>query len=386
MGRDDTNGLDGGRRRTGDGGGHDECVDRASPGVAWSAPDGESGARATDARTDGVDDGSTAELTIVTPIAAPAPTALPTTVPTTAPAPETTAPKNETPAPPPTAPKVEPKPAPKEQPTPVAFTATLGTGYLDSSPMKQVVHGTATAGTKVLVTSAYGHVTAVAGEGGAWEAHLKMYDVPGGTNVRITATATGFPETYEFWVARPAPVVKAFTAAIAATYLDGDPIKVVFQGQGTPGSVVTAASEYGSVETAIGAGGSWELKLKMAGVPAGATVGMRITDGSSGTVKEFSVTRPAAPAPEYHFKASAAFADCDDDPPYNEYWGLAAPGSTVTISSPYGGTQVVADGAGNWSARVEFPSAPVGEKFQVVLSNSANPHTFSFGFQRLPAP
>ena len=322
------------------------------------------------------ENGTMIELTIVTPHAAP----VPEPKPEPEPAPDTTV-AVEQPKPEPTP---EPKPEPKEQPpAAVDFTAALGAGYPDASPMKQVVHGTATPGTKVLVTSAYGHSTVEAGKGGTWEAHLKMYDVPAGTDVRIAVTANGFSQQFEFWVRRPHPAVKPFTAGIAATYLEGDPIKVVFQGTGTPGSKVTASADYGSAGAVVADGGGWELRLLMHAVPAGTNVGIRVTDTSSGATKDFTVTTPHTPAPTHHFKAHAAYTECDWTPPYNDYWGTATPGATITIGSPYGGTQVSADQAGAWSARVEFSTAPVGEKFQVSVTSSKNDQVFTFGFKRI---
>jgi hypothetical protein len=325
------------------------------------------------------EDETTIELTIVTPAAEPEPTP-DTTVAAEEPEPKAEEPKAEEPKT--EQPKTE-QPKTEQPVAAVPFTASLGASYADASPMKQVVFGTATPGTKVLVTSAYGNTTVEAGSKGGWEAHLKMHDVPGGTDVRITVTASGFGQEYEFWVRRPMPEAKPFTAAIAATHLEGDPVKVVFQGTGAPGSKVTASADYGSADTVVSGSGHWELKLMMSGVPAQTNVGIRVADAASGTTKDFSVTTSAAPAPKHHFKAHAAYEDCDETPPYNEYWGTAAPGSTVTISSPYGGAQVSVGESGAWSARVEFPSAPVGEKFQVSLTNSQDGHSFTFGFMRI---
>lgn len=325
------------------------------------------------------EDGTVVELTIATAATQPSPkTDTATTV-----APEPPEPKRE----PTTAPKPkEPTPTDEPPPTHVEFTAALGTGHADATPMKQVVYGTATSGTKILVTSAYGHVTTTAGPGGAWEALLVMYDVPARSGVRITATASGFAQQHEFWVHRPAPDVSEpapFTADIGETYLDGDPVKVVFRGTGRPGSKVTATADYGVADAYVSGAGSWELKLKMFGVPSGTTIGITVTDVASGAAKQFSVTTPDAPTTEHHFKAQAAFSESDATPPYNEYWGTAAPGSTVTIGSPYGGAQVTVDQAGGWWARVEFPAAPIGETFQVTVINSADDHSFSFGFKRI---
>lgn len=304
------------------------------------------------------------ELEIHTPVAEEPDPEPPATTVAEDPVPETTEPK---------------------QPDPVEFTAKLGPSYNEAQPMKQVLFGTATPGTRILATSAYGHVTVYAGEKGNWEAHLLMYEVPGGTNVRITATASGFPQEYEFWVERPAsePQPIAFTADLTAAYPEANPMKAVLHGRGTPGSEVRAGSEYGVAEAVVGEKGNWELVLEMHEVPAGTTVGIRVTNTKSESVYEFAITK--AGAPSYELRAEAAFVECDSTPPFNEYWGTATPGATITINSPYGGKQVTAGELGKWEARVEFPDAPVGTMFEVSITSSKDGGTKVFPFKRVEA-
>lgn len=277
----------------------------------------------------------------------------------------------------------------KEEPQFVEFTAKLGTSYASASPMKQVLYGTATPGTKILATTAYGHVTATAGEKGNWEAHLKMYEVPAPSNVRITVTASGFAKEFEFWVERPAPEPQpdpdpvAFTADMAAVYNEVDPIKVVFHGTGTPGSVVRLGSDFGVAEVVVGEKGKWETHLRLYEVPAGRTVGIRATNTASEQVFEFSVTKPETVT--YDFTANAAFTICDTNPPFNEYWGTATPGSTISISSPYGSKNVTAGELGKWDARIEYPDAPYGVWFDVTITSSKDGGTKVFEFKRVEA-
>jgi hypothetical protein len=80
-------------------------------------------------------------------------------------------------------------------------------------------------------------------------------------------------------------------------------------------------------------------------------------------------TTAAAPAT---FSASPRYGSCEEDPPYDEYSGIATPGATITITSPYSSTaQTVADGSGNWFLRVEFPTSPVGSPFTVSASDGS---------------
>jgi len=72
------------------------------------------------------------------------------------------------------------------------------------------------------------------------------------------------------------------------------------------------------------------------------------------------------------FSASALYGSCEEPIPYDEYSGTAAPGATITVTSPWSTTgTVTADGNGDWWIRIEFPSAPVGEHFDVRVSDGA---------------
>lgn len=268
----------------------------------------------------------------------------------------------------------------EEEPEPVRFTAELGRGDVSAQPMRQVVFGTATPGTSVLVTSAYGHVFATAGERGGWEAVLLMREVPAGTNVRITVTATGFPQEYEFWVAKPAGEEVRFTAERGAVTVDGSTVVTHLAGAGTPGSEVRAGSDFGVAEMIVGESGRWELDLVMRGVPAGRTVGIRVTNSQSDRVYEFSATRPAE---AYDFTAEPAWLESDATPAFTEFGGTATPGATITVASAYGGGSVTAGEAGRWGIRVEFPEAPIGVEFEVRITSSLDDGAKTFGFRRV---
>lgn len=89
-----------------------------------------------------------------------------------------------------------------------------------------------------------------------------------------------------------------------------------------------------------------------------------------------TTTAAAAPIP---FSAEARYGSCEEDPPYDEYSGTAAPGATVTVTSPWNATATTtADGSGQWFLRVEFPDAPVGEVFQVTTTDGSSRTVFDF--------
>jgi hypothetical protein len=256
--------------------------------------------------------------------------------------------------------------------------------------MTQVLHGTATPGTKVLATSAYGHATATAGDRGGWELVLKMYEVPAPSAVRVTVSAdTGGP-THEFWLERPAPEPKPepqdvpFTAQRGDVRHDGELTKVVLYGTGQPGSGVLASSEHGAEDARVGEKGQWELHLELWDIPAGHEALVRVTNNASEQVFEFVVDGPESePEPKrIDFTADAALAESDRTPPVNEYWGTSTAGAKIRITSEFGGATVHSDDEGRWDARVEFPDAPVDVTFVVRITSTKGEAVYEFPFTR----
>ncbi len=281
-----------------------------------------------------------------------------------------------------------PEPAPEPEPEPVEFTAVLGTGHPAATPMKQVLYGTATPGSKVLATSAYGHATTTAGEQGGWELVLEMSEVPAPSAVRITVAVNGGGPTFEFWVERPAPEPEpepdyvAFTAERGDTYFDGELTKVVLYGTGRPGSGVLASSEHGAEDARVGDKGHWEVHLELWDVPAGHEAIVRVTNNASDQVFEFVVHQPEPEPEPVDFTANAALSESDRTPPVNEYWGTSTAGAKIRITSEYGGATVYSNGDGNWDARLEFPEAPVDVTFIVRITSSKGEAVYEFPFTR----
>lgn len=89
-------------------------------------------------------------------------------------------------------------------------------------------------------------------------------------------------------------------------------------------------------------------------------------------------TTTTAPAVAIAFHAAQAYGSCDEPVPYDIFSGQATPGSTVSVSSPYGSGSTTADGQGHWERKVEFPAAPRGETFTVAVSGLGGSTTFSF--------
>jgi hypothetical protein len=275
-----------------------------------------------------------------------------------------------------------PLPPPPPSPAPVEFTATPGSSNLAGSPMKQVWYGTATPGTVITASSEFGSAQATANSNGKWELALKMFDVPGGTDVRVILSANTSDNVYEFMLHRPEPapepVPSAFTVNLGSARLGGSPMKQVFYGTGAAGSVVHAQSEFGSVEAVVSPTGQWEMRLEMHGVPSGSDVGVRLTNSASESVFEYVLHRPVSEPVAIDFTANAALSETDANPAFNEYWGKSTTGAVITISSPYGSGEVTSDADGKWAARIEFPGAPVGETFIVRITSSKGTAVYEF--------
>ena len=308
------------------------------------------------------------------------------------PTPDTTLPpKPEQPKPePPKQEQPEPEPPkPPEQPAPIKFAVATGDPYNDATYLKRSFWGTAPAGSVVTVSSEWGSAEALAGSKGEWELRFVLTGVPDGKVVHVRVSANTGGAVYEYELVRddpaaePEPQPVAFTANLGAGYLDGSPMKQGLYGNGTPGSVVIASTEFGSADAVVNSKGKWEMLLKMYEVPDGTTVGVRVINKSSESVYEFGLVRPASEPQPIDFTAEAAFVECDSTPPFNEYWGTSTAGAKITISSDFGGKQVVSNGDGRWEARVEFPEAPLNETFMVTVTSSKGEAVYSFPLKRV---
>jgi hypothetical protein len=175
-----------------------------------------------------------------------------------------------------------------------------------------------------------------------------------------------------------------FTANLGADGSASTPMTQGFYGTAQPGSAIRIGSEWGVAETVAGPEGNWEATLVMPEVPAGTKVAVRITSSTTDKVHEFRLKRPGTSAPTtIDFTANAALTTTDATPAFNEYWGTSTAGAVITITSPYGGTQVESNVEGHWSARVEFPDAPVGGTFNVHITSSKGEAVYDFALTRV---
>jgi hypothetical protein len=157
-----------------------------------------------------------------------------------------------------------------------------------------------------------------------------------------------------------------------------------FHGMAQPGSAIRIATDWGVAETTAGPNGNWETTLTLGDVPPGTTVPVRITSSTTDRVREFTLQRPGTTAPtSIDFTANAGWATTDASPPVDEYWGNSTAGAVISITSPYGGAQVVSNPEGHWTARPTFPDAPVGVTFNVHITSSMGTATYDFPLTRV---
>ncbi len=87
---------------------------------------------------------------------------------------------------------------------------------------------------------------------------------------------------------------------------------------------------------------------------------------------------PTAPLVTVAFTATQTYGSCGEDVPYDIFSGWATPGTTVSISSPYGSASTTVGAGGHWERKVEFPSAPRGETFSVTATGLGGSATLLF--------
>ncbi len=154
---------------------------------------------------------------------------------------------------------------------------------------------------------------------------------------------------------------------------------VMFSGKAEPGSTVAS----GPFETKADAHGQWNIGLVLS---AGQNVATFSTTSTEGVETKESVTVHFKPKDSHNkhksgdgsFNASQHYGSCGDKLPYDVFKGKADPGTTVTVSSAYGGGTTTAGDGGYWKLKVTFEAAPVGVEFPVTVSDGSTTKTFSF--------
>lgn len=160
-----------------------------------------------------------------------------------------------------------------------------------------------------------------------------------------------------------------------------------FRGTTEPGATVFA----GEYEANVDGEGNWSIVLILS---PGANGARFVASDAAGNQTEARVTvhydvpepttttTTKAPEEEWEFTANSVYGFCEENPPFDVYWGTAAPGTPIYVESEYGSGSTEANGNGDWELKVFFPEAPAEVEFTVkVKDNKGN--KFLFGFQHL---
>ena len=186
------------------------------------------------------------------------------------------------------------------------------------------------------------------------------------------------------------PVVIEFTAKLGTDGRAKSPMTQGFYGMAQPGSAIRVASAYGVSETTADGNGKWKTTLTMVEVPAGTTVAVRITSNTSDRVREFTLERPAPPAPTaaVEFTAYLGANGQANSPMTQGFYGNAEPGSAIRIATGWGVAETVAGPNAIWEATLTMIEVPPGTTVPVRITSNTSDRVREFTLQRpgVPAP
>ena len=245
------------------------------------------------------------------------------------------------------------------------FTAHQRYEVVDGWPVVNYYWGTAKPGAEVHIGSEYGRGTTAANDDGKWEIRVEFPTAPCNEPFRVAAESGDHRK--EFKMTR-ACRVHEFTAHQRYEVVDGWPVVNYYWGTAKPGAEVHIGSEYGRGTTAANDDGKWEIRVEFPTAPCNEP--FRVAAESGDHRKEFKMTRACEVDVVLDFTAHQKYGECSEDVPYDVFWGTAAAGATITVESPHGRASTAAGEKGHWELKVEFPDAPVGEVFDVVVESS----------------
>jgi len=184
--------------------------------------------------------------------------------------------------------------------------------------------------------------------------------------------------------------VVEFTAKLGANGRANTPMTQGFVGTAQPGSAIRVASQFGVAEATADGDGRWETTLTMREVPAGAKVAVQITSSTSDRVRQFTLERPAAPAPTppatIEFTANLGANGQANTPMTQGFFGTAQPGSAIRIATQYGVAETVAGPNGGWEATLTMVDVPAGSSVPVRITSSTSDRVRQFTLVRPGTP
>lgn len=138
--------------------------------------------------------------------------------------------------------------------------------------------------------------------------------------------------------------------------------RVTFKGITEPGAKITAGPFVGDV----GEEGQWRMRVVLR--PGRNRVVVTATDAAGNTATDVVVVFYDA-SDLAAFTAHSKFGSCEEDPPYDVYYGTGQPGSNIAVTSKYGSGETTVGDGGEWEIKVFFPEAPHGEGFFVKVAD-----------------
>jgi hypothetical protein len=164
---------------------------------------------------------------------------------------------------------------------------------------------------------------------------------------------------------------------------------VEFGGVTEPGATVLA----GPYQAQVDDDGTWRIVLILSPGPNEARFVARDAAGNEAValITVFYVPPVATTFPLEttttekelaEFDANAFYGSCTEQPPFDIYYGMGVPGSTIYVQSPYGSGVTTVNGEGQFEIQVFFPEAPPGEGFLVKVKDQyGRQEGFEFVFQ-----
>ena len=170
--------------------------------------------------------------------------------------------------------------------------------------------------------------------------------------------------------------------------------EAVFEGTSEPGAAVYVNGR----EADVGENGEWRIVLELhkgenhVTAKAIDEAGNKATDTVTVIYKapEPKVEEPKEEPPkeekppkeeevEWEFSAHQVFGECNENPPYDVFWGTGKPGSLIIIESEYSRNVVEINEHGDWEVKVYFEGAPAGKVFAVyVVDKFGHQKVFEF--------
>ena len=259
------------------------------------------------------------------------------------------------------------------------FTAHQKWEVVDGYPAKNKYYGTGTPGSTVWVASEFGSGSGKIASSGEWLFYVEFPGAP--CNESFGVVVESGEHRREFTMKY---VCAEHDFSARQDYAENTSLWTKFSGTGVPGDTIWAGSEYGTETTTVGSDGKWYLKLHFSdNVPPNEKIKV-VVESDSGDRVEFWFKWVVEGEEEVAFTAFQKYGSSNAEVPWDRFWGTAQPQATIEVISPYGAGITAADSAGNWLIEVEFPDAPVGETFTVVIESSDGGRA-TFTFTRLAA-